>query len=92
MVNISGCQKEELPRNKQLERTEKEVVVAQFRIPSLDVPGRTEANHTTLVSVACLLTKKWTWELWNVKQVCKPHTKMFGLWEHTNKTGNVDVT
>jgi len=49
MVNISECQKVELPRNKELERMEKEAVVAQFGIPSPDTPGRTEANHTTLV-------------------------------------------
>jgi len=74
-----------------MERIEKEAVVAQFGIPSPDVPGRTEGNHTTLVSVACLLTEKWTRHLRNIKQKCKPHIKMVGMWEYTNKTGNVRV-
>ena len=75
MVNISECQKVELPRNKELERMEKEAVVAQFGIPSADVPGKTEANHT-LVSIAWLLTEKWTQQLRNIKQEYKPHTKI----------------
>ena len=52
MLNISVCQKVELPRNKKLERIVQEAVVAQFGILSLDMPGRIEVNHTTL-SVYC---------------------------------------